>query len=232
MEALLSRPPEFAPLPGRGETRSARIEGSAEESWAAERPCASDEAAAYSTAPSGGRTRFLGRLFGLFILVEKGEGLFIIDQHAAHERILYERFIRGPVPKQELLVALPFSTDSPEDDRFLEEKREELARLGIVIKKSEDEWLIEALPAGWKLSDRETVKEILSLKTAGENLAERWAATLSCHGAVKDGDYLDEETALALAEEAFTLSVRLCPHGRPIWFEINRRDLLRAVKRI
>ena len=193
---------------------------------------AAETAAPYPAflSESGG-TRYMGRLFGLFILVEKEDRLFIIDQHAAHERILYEGFINGPVPRQELLVAIPFSTESPDDDRFLEEKQKELEKLGIVIRKIENEWLIEALPSGWKLSDRETVEEILKLKTSGENLAEHWAITLSCHKAIKDGDYLDEKTALTLAEAAFALPVHRCPHGRPIWFEINREELLRAVKR-
>jgi DNA mismatch repair protein MutL len=187
-----------------------------------------EKAAQYAAA---GNTRYIGRLFGLFILVEKDDRLFIIDQHAAHERILYDKIIKGPVPKQELLVSIPFNTESPEDDSFLKEKQGELAKLGIVIKHEKSEWLIEALPSAWKVSDRETVTEILNLKNAKENMIERWAATLSCRASVKDGDLLDENTALALAEEAFALPVRLCPHGRPIWFEINREDLFKAVKR-
>ena len=220
MEALLTHPPEFVPLPGRG---------AAVDSGSATTPAAAEGAPSYLTDD---KVRYLGRLFGLFILVEKGDRLFIIDQHAAHERILYERFIRGPVPRQELLVAIPFSTESQADDFFLEEKREELAKLGIVIRQSEGEWLIEALPSAWKLPDRQTVEEILNLKKAGGDLVGRWAATLSCHAAVKEGDFLDEKTALALAEEAFALPVHFCPHGRPIWFEITLNDLLRAVKRL
>ena len=189
---------------------------------------AAEEAAPYQ---KNGRARYLGRLFGLFILVEKGEELFIIDQHAAHERVLYENFIRGPIQKQELLVPIPFSTESPDDDKFLEQKLGELDKLGIIIKKADNEWQIDALPAGWNLSDRETVEEILNLKTAGENMAGRWAAGLSCRKAVKDGDYLDEKTAMALAEEAFALPVSLCPHGRPIWQKISREELFKAVKR-
>ena len=177
------------------------------------------------------KTRYVGRLFGLFILVEKDDRLFIIDQHAAHERILYDKFIGGSVPKQELLVAIPFSTESPEDDSFLEEKQEELKRLGIVIRRTESEWVIEALPSNWKLPDRQTIAEILNLKNAKENMAERWAATLSCRTSVKDGDFLDEKTALALANDAFANPTCFCPHGRPIWFEISREDLFRAVKR-
>jgi DNA mismatch repair protein MutL len=201
--------------------------GPAPEFWAAE------ERPAYAAGEAAeGRVRYLGHIFGLFILVEKGERLFIIDQHAAHERVLYDRFIAGPIPEQELLVAIPFDTESPEDDRFLKSRKADLAKLGVRVEAGEDGlWRIEALPAGWRLSDAETLREILSLKTAGENMAERWAATLSCREAVKDGDYLDPETALALAEEAFALSKR-CPHGRPIWFEISRDELLKAVKRV
>ena len=188
-----------------------------------------------ASSSENGKVRYHGMIFGLFILVKKDERFFFIDQHAAHERILYDRFIKGPIPKQELLVALPFNTESPEEDRFLEEKLEELARLGIVIKKAGDEWLIEALPSAWKLSDRETVEELLNLKNSGENISERWAATLSCRSAVKDGDLLDEKTALALAEEALALpsssGVPRCPHGRPIWLEISRQDILKAVRR-
>jgi len=182
-------------------------------------------------APEKNGTRYLGRIFDLFILVEKNNTLFVIDQHAAHERILYDKFLSGNIPKQELLVAIPFITENPEEDNFLEEKKGELARLGIIIKRNGDEWLIEALPVGWKLSDMETAEEILNLKNARENIGERWAATYSCRSAVKDGDFLDERTALALAEEALALPVSRCPHGRPIWFELSRDDLFKAVKR-
>jgi DNA mismatch repair protein MutL len=207
LEALLSRPPEKVTVTF---------------SVAEETPSYGEETG----------VRYLGRLFGLFILVEQRDRLFIIDQHAAHERILYDRFIRGPIPRQELLVAIPFVTESREDDSFLHEKREELLKLGIVTRRGNNEWLIEALPSSWTLSDQETVAAILDLKNSAENMTERWAATLACHRAVKDGDYLDEKTALALAEEAFALPVCLCPHGRPIWFELSREELFRAVRRV
>jgi len=182
-------------------------------------------------APENNGTRYLGRVFNLFFLVEKNDTLFVIDQHAAHERILYDKFLSGNIPKQELLVAIPFVTENPEEDSFLEEKQGVLAKLGIVIKRNGDEWLIEALPADWKLSDSETTDEILNFKDARENIGEHWAATYSCKSAVKDGDFLDERTALALAEEALALPVSRCPHGRPIWFELSRADLFKAVKR-
>jgi DNA mismatch repair protein MutL len=215
LEALLARPPDFAPLPGRGGGQAGPGEG----------PVSGDGAA------NAGGLRYVGRVFELFIIVEKEERLFIIDQHAAHERILYDRFIAGPVPRQELLVPIPFEAESPGDDRFLNTRREDLAKLGVLIEAGDGAWRIEALPVNWRLSDGETVKEILALKNAGEDMAERWAATLSCHGAVKDGAYLDESAALALAESALALPVPRCPHGRPLWFELRREDLYRAVRR-
>jgi DNA mismatch repair protein MutL len=93
-------------------------------------------------------------------------------------------------------------------------------------------WRIETLPANWQLSDAETVKEILGLQNAGENMASRWAATLCCHAALRDGDYLDDSSALALAKEALALPDPRCPHGRPVWTEISRDALLKAVRRL
>ncbi|MDR1419038.1 MAG: DNA mismatch repair endonuclease MutL [Treponema sp.] len=186
----------------------------------------------HSRPPPAGRPRYAGRAFGLFILVEWGEKLFIIDQHAAHERVLYDKMLSCPIPKQELLVPIPFETESDEDDRFLEGHKEDLAKLAVLIEKDKKGWRIEALPSDWRLTDKETVQAILDLKNSKEDITKRWAATLCCRGAIKDGDYLDNASAMALAEEAFNLSDPHCPHGRPIWTEISREALYKAVKRI
>jgi DNA mismatch repair protein MutL len=187
---------------------------------------------AEETAPSYGKEpKYVGRVFNLFILIEWGQKFYIIDQHAAHERILYDRFLSQPVPKQELLAPIPFCTESDEEDAFLLAKQDELRRLGVIVEKDESGWRIEALPADWRLGDAATVKEILELRTAGENMAERWAATYCCRAAIKDGDYPDDQTAFALGKEALALPVPRCPHGRPIWTEISREALFKAVRR-
>ena len=228
MEALLERPPEFVPPP-----RKDRLFTETGPGGETSPGLVLEASPAYGPVPSYGkdRPRLVGRIFGLFILVEGGDRLFIIDQHAAHERVLYNRFLSGPIPRQDLLVPIPFSADSAEDDRFLTEKQGELAKLGILIAGEAGTWRIEALPVNWKLGDGETVREILGLREARENIAERWAATLSCHGAIKDGAWLDDEAALALAEEALALPIHRCPHGRPIWSEISREELFHAVRR-
>ncbi|MDR2517709.1 MAG: DNA mismatch repair endonuclease MutL [Spirochaetaceae bacterium] len=218
MEALLDARPGFAPLP-RPETDGGLF--------------LAEQSAPYDAenARAGG-TRYVGRAFELFILVERDGRLYLIDQHAAHERLLYNRFLAGTVPRQDLLVPIPFVTESADDDRFLREQREDLARLGIVLEHEDGAWRVTALPAGWQRGDAETVEAILSLKTAGANMAERWAASLSCRQAVKDGDYLDSAASLALAEAALALPVSRCPHGRPVWKELTREELFRAVRRI
>jgi DNA mismatch repair protein MutL len=231
MEALLDQRPEFAPLPGReGGSLFSGYDGESSALLDAALLNAAEPRPVYGDSPA--KTQLAGRIFKLFILAEKGDRLFIIDQHAAHERILYDQFFGKPVPTQELLVPIPFATGSAEEDAFLESHRERLGKLGIVLQQDGDEgWIIEALPAGWQLGDGETVYEILQLKTAGENIAERWAATISCHAAVKDGDYLDDDAALELAEAALALEIPRCPHGRPIWVELTRADLFRLVQR-
>jgi DNA mismatch repair protein MutL len=182
-------------------------------------------------APIYGEPRYAGKVFGFFLLIEWGDKLFIIDQHAAHERILYDKFLAAHIPRQELLIPLVFNTETADDDHFLEAKKDDLANLAIVIEREGDRWRIDALPEGWRLSDAETVKAILSLRDAGENIAERWAATVCCHQAVRDGDHLDDATALALAKDALNLPDPHCPHGRPVWTEITREALCRAVRR-
>ncbi|MDR2194132.1 MAG: DNA mismatch repair endonuclease MutL [Treponema sp.] len=215
-EALLETSPRLTDPPGRS-------------------GAALEDAGVHAVAREKRTVRYVGRVFDLFIIVEKDETLFLVDQHAAHERILYNEFINAPIPTQELLVSIPFATESTVDDRFLESRKQDLARLGIGIEHDEGssgKWFIEALPVRWRLSDGDTVKAILDLKQAGENITERWAATLACHAAIKDGDYLDAEAARTLAEAALSLPDPRCPHGRPVWTEISRKELFQAVKRM
>ncbi|MDR1444301.1 MAG: DNA mismatch repair endonuclease MutL [Treponema sp.] len=227
MEALLDEHPDFTPLPGRQNPDGKGGNVSAEKTPGA------DNMAAEAAPPYGTeRLHFIGRIFELFLLVERGDRLFIIDQHAAHERILYDRLLSTPIVKQELLVPIRFESGSPGEDLFLTAKRGELEKLGVLIEEIETgRWQITALPEAWRLSDRETLEALRELQNAGENMAERWAATLSCRRAVKDGDYLDDISARSLAEAALALPVPRCPHGRPLWVEISRADLYRGVRR-
>jgi DNA mismatch repair protein MutL len=197
----------------------------------------SANSSANEASPAYNEARYVGRVFGLFILIERGQKLYLIDQHAAHERILYDKFLSQPIPKQELLAPIPFCTESDDEDAFLLAKQDDLRRLGVDIEKDEDgshpagAWRIDALPSDWRMGDVETVRKILELRTAGENMAERWAATVCCRAAIKDGDYPDDETAFELGKQALALPQPRCPHGRPVWTEISREALFKAVRR-
>ena len=227
MEALLGNTPAFA-LPGQQFTSKAGTTVAYNEIGSAGTPgFASDSA----QNQAYGEVRYVGRAFGLFIIVERGDRLYLIDQHAAHERLLYNHVLSGQMPRQELLIPISFTTESREDDSFLESKRGDLARLSVVIERDGEGWRIDALPAGWRLGDAETVREVLNLRNASEGVAERWAATVCCHQALRDGDYLDDQSALALAQDALALPDPRCPHGRPVWTEISREALYKAVRR-
>ncbi|MDR1094812.1 MAG: DNA mismatch repair endonuclease MutL [Spirochaetaceae bacterium] len=189
--------------------------------------------AAAEPAPYYGRLTFIGRLWGLFILVEKDRRLYLIDQHAAHERILYERYLSGPIPAEPLLIPLAFSTETSEEDQFLSAHQDSLARLGIQLEQEAPHmWRLDSLPAGWRASDRETAEAVLALPRTGTGFVESWAASCACHTAVRDGAFLDERSALDLARAAMDIPARHCPHGRPIWVEITQEELLKGVKRL
>ncbi len=224
MEALLDSRPAFAPLSRLGAPTRA---GAGSETG--------NEAASGTTnapATTGNECHYLGTAFGLFLVAQRGDRLYLIDQHAAHERILYDRLRAKAPQRQELLVPYPFETDSDEDDAFLETRKTELAALGIVVEREgSGSWQLTALPEIWKSGDAETVRELLDLRSAGADLTERWYATMACHAAVKDGDTLDAQSAADLAREALDLPVPRCPHGRPVWVEISLKDLLRGVRR-
>ncbi len=231
MEALLESPPDYRARPRpTGLTTDGQAQRTPHNDAQGTAAAALTQAA--EPAPKQGAV-FIGRLFGLFLLAERSEALYIIDQHAAHERILYEQLSAHSIPKQELLIPLVFETDSESTDRFLRAHQKQLAELGIVLEaEAAGHWSISTLPAGWKRGDRETIQDILELEKAGEGFAERWLATMACHMAIKDGDYVDDVTAQALIEAALELPVPRCPHGRPMWTILAREDLLKAVRRI
>lgn len=218
MEALLEHPPQYREPP-RPEVPAGRP---------LEKSLQTEE----RTDPALGAVFYIGQLFNLFLLAEAGEVLYIIDQHAAHERILYDSLSSHPIQKQELLIPIPFDTESEHQDRFLASHQMRLAELGIALEaQGQGRWALTALPVNWKKSDGETIQDILELSEAGEGFAERWLATMACHMAIKDGDYIDKITAQALVEAALALPVPRCPHGRPVWTTISRSELFQAVRR-
>jgi DNA mismatch repair protein MutL len=181
----------------------------------------------------------LTQLRRTYLMFERAEGLVLIDQHSAHERVLYERFLgaleRGEAPSQRLLFPLTLHLTAAQAEAF-EAHRDALARLGYEAEGfGGASVLVHAVPAPHPRFDAERcLRETLDALT-GDRMAsaharhERLAATVACKAAVKAGDALsaDEMRALYLALARTTLPAHDV-HGRATvvhvgWDEVERR---------
>lgn len=176
--------------------------------------------------------RFIGSALGVFLIAEKDGDLYLVDQHAGHERLLFERFLETAGEKQALLVPLVIETASEDDDRYLETLVPSLHKAGFTMKNcGSGRWEIESVPIKWHGTERDLQKDLLDKRIAPDEIIRSIAATSSCRAAVKDGHVLDPLTAQRLLFDIFNLKDPHCPHGRPIWTKITKEELFRAVRR-
>ncbi len=187
--------------------------------------------------------RYLGQWAGCFLLFESDQGLVFVDQHAAHERVLYNRFRdqfrEGNVERQAALVP-PAITLRPEEALRLGEHRETLDRSGFELEPAgAGEFLIRAVPA--LLAERDPVGSVrrvveglagLDSPMSFPDLIDGIIARMSCKGAVKAAQSLHPEEVASLVEEVDKTPGRwTCPHGRPIMLMLTvgpvRRRFLR-----
>ncbi len=176
--------------------------------------------------------RYIGRTLGTFILIEKNSALYAIDQHAAHERILFDKIMGGQNERQTLLIPLKISLDSDEDERQMRALKEQLFECGFFCEKvSENEWQFTTLNALWKGDALELKRLLLERGTEPREIIRKIAAMTACKAAVKDGYILDDAAAEDLARQALDLPDPHCPHGRPVYTVITRENLFALVKR-
>lgn len=172
-----------------------------------------------------------------YILASDDGGLMIVDQHAAHERVLYEKLLKQSgekaVERQALLFPVSMELD-PERSLRLERGRSSLERLGFALESfGERTWLVREVPALLGEIDlealmRDLTDDLAGTTTAGEmdRRLDRLAATTACHAAVKVNFPLTaEKMSFLLNELARTDSPMTCPHGRPVVLRISHRDL-------
>jgi DNA mismatch repair protein MutL len=181
-------------------------------------------------AAQGSGIRFLGQVFGVFLVFELPGRLLMMDQHAAHERILYERFAGRAPATQEMLFPLCFDVTEDEEGRLMA-AREELEGIGIALRRAGARaFEVAALAADLKPLPEATLVEMI--RGVG---ASQWRhsliATAACRLALKEGDRVDPVTAHELCVQALKLPVPRCPHGRPIWHELKEESLLKLVDR-
>jgi len=179
----------------------------------------------------------LGQLSGIYILAQNQQGLIVVDMHAAHERIVYERlktaFDAQQMPTQPLLIPVTFAAEAL-DIATAEEEQEALQRLGFDIAPlSTNTLAVRAMPAMLKQSHAETAaREVLhELRDFGASraLTERrneLLATLACHSAVRANQQLSlPEMNAILREMEQTERADQCNHGRPTWFQVTLAEL-------
>ncbi len=182
--------------------------------------------------------RLIGVIGKLYVVLESDRGLVLLDQHAAHERILFEQMLArmesgGTAPSQKLL--LPETIELPARDAiFLREQLAGLTRLGVGLSEfGERTFLLDALPPFVKTADaRRFVLDLVDeLKAAGREvnlarLGEHTIAKTVCRHAVKANDPLGGAELENLVEDLRRCAMPYtCPHGRPTLIEMNYREL-------
>jgi DNA mismatch repair protein MutL len=172
--------------------------------------------------------RYVGRALGPFILFERGDELWFLDQHAAHERMLFDELLARPPASQELLVPEVLEAEDEAEDARIAEAAGRLAEAGFRIEREGGSWLVAAAPASLAKGAADAVREL----AGGSGNPTRAACALAaCRAAIKDGDELDAAAAESLIARALALPEPRCPHGRPIWSRITREQLYALVRR-
>lgn len=177
--------------------------------------------------------KYFGTTLGVFLLVEKDNTLYLIDQHAAHERILYDSIMTTKAKSQKLLIPYQLESQSTADDEYLESVKDQLEEKGFILKNNGNgSWQISKVHERWTGTERDLQTLLLDQKIAPDKILTYIAASTACKAAVKDGYYLDPETAKELAVKALSLPDPHCPHGRPVWTAITKEKMFELVKRI
>lgn len=187
--------------------------------------------------------RYIGPAFSTYLLFEAGESLLLIDQHAAHERVLFDRFMaryQGATQSQRLMTPMLLALTVKDIDRITE-IRDELTAIGFDLDVFDATTVaVRATPV--ILGEADPVRELLiDILDAGygkakgvpqERLKQR-VAQMACKHAIKGGDSLSNHDVEMLIRQMLETGVQpTCPHGRPIVQEIARRELEKRFKRI
>lgn len=186
-----------------------------------------------------GGTRVLGQYLDSYIIAASQEGLFIIDQHNAHERVLFERYRAVDTERKWPTRAplIPVLIDlSPSQELSLQDNRELLESIGFRVEAMGGKsYALQSFPDIFEEEEaRQTLLALLEA-TEGEEASpkrEKALATLACRTAIKAGQALHREKMDYLVEELFkTSNPSLCPHGRPVLLRLDKSQIEKGLKR-
>lgn len=195
---------------------------------------------ARAVPPETPPARLIGEAMHTYILVEKGDTLILIDKHAAHERINFDRLRQNPadIPSQTLLEPLPFTPDAS-DAEVLQQHGDTLAELGFTLEPfGRSDYILRGVPAQIDAGDAlPTLEEICAqlrhgAHTDAQAVRDEVLKTVACKAAIKAGWQTEPEELLRLADAVCAGEVKYCPHGRPVAVTLTRRELDKLFKRI
>ena len=187
--------------------------------------------------------RVLGQILGCYLVCASSQGLALIDQHAAHERVAFEKLRRqmdaGEVAMQNLLIPQTVRLSAGEM-MLLEQKLDVLRRFGFDLEPfGPDAYAIHSVPALLPEGDysqvvRQMVADLAEVDTSSklrEHLEDR-LATIACHSVIRANRMLEMDEMRALLSDLDQIDFATqCPHGRPVLIEISRDELERMLKR-
>lgn len=174
--------------------------------------------------------RYIGQAFNLYLIVERNHELFLIDQHAAHEKIQYNK-IKARQGIQKLLIPLSFEVDRDVDDYLLTNSHL-YASMGIELQRVDLMlWEILSLPTVYKNIEGKIIDYIQNNTGDIAKIETGLFAILACHSAIRQGDKIDETLAKQIIEEVFKMEEPSCPHGRTFLIRFDKSELDKAVGR-
>ena len=185
---------------------------------------------------------FVGIIFSTYIILQNEDVCFIVDQHAAHERVLYEEFMvkkkPGATPAVEQVLTPQILTLSWEDYSFVEDNIDRFKDNGFELELLGDRQIaVRTVPLGKAGKQSEVFGAILTdLKREVPSKSEIWyqlIQTTACKAAVRAGDKLTQQEAMRLIEELSQCEDPYhCAHGRPTFFTVSKKDYEKNFKRI
>ena len=184
--------------------------------------------------------RMVGELYNSYIIVEQGDEAFLIDKHAAHERILFEKLKANQeaISSQTLLTPIPVRL-SPEAAGELLANRELLDELGFEIDEFGDQTVVlRQIPMDLSPDDAADALESLAAdllngrRERKDSIRDELLHTVACKAAIKAGWHSDEKELLALVKQVMENDdLKYCPHGRPICISLSKKQLEKQFKR-
>jgi DNA mismatch repair protein MutL len=179
------------------------------------------------------KKRIIGVANTRYLLIEDAEQIIIMDFHAAHERVIFEKlkkqfFDENRIKRNKLLIPIETRISFEEKEEILEHK-DIINQIGIDFSFDDEVLKIETLPLGIKIKDpKAMIREILdTLRLEGieslEKIHEDALATMACRSAVKTGD--DVVGLEKLVSDVFEMKLKTCPHGRPIMMNMSYKKL-------